>query len=142
MLRIYADGVFDCFHYGHARLFEQIKRLYPDCYLIAGVCSDEDAEQYKRKPVMTLEERCESIRHCKWVDEVYPHAPWVITEEFMVALRIDYVAHDGEYYPTPWGDAYAVPKKRHQFLDTSRTENISTTDIIQRITEARGTCVS
>ena len=25
----------------------------------------------------------ESLRHCKWVDEVVTEAPWVITDDFM-----------------------------------------------------------
>lgn len=30
----------------------------------------------------------------RWVDEVIPDAPWVITQEFIDKHKIDYVAHD------------------------------------------------
>lgn len=30
----------------------------------------------------------------RWVDEVIPDAPWVITKEFLDKHKIDYVAHD------------------------------------------------
>lgn len=32
--------------------------------------------------------------HCRWVDEVIPDAPWVLTKEFLDKHQIDYVAHD------------------------------------------------
>lgn len=56
------------FHFGHAWLFEQIKKLLPDCYLIVGVCSDKDIEENKGSVVMSEAERIESVKHCKWVD--------------------------------------------------------------------------
>jgi glycerol-3-phosphate cytidylyltransferase-like family protein len=31
---------------------------------------------------------------CRWVDEVIPDAPWVITQEYLDKHNIDYVAHD------------------------------------------------
>jgi choline-phosphate cytidylyltransferase len=42
--------------------------------------------------------RCEAIRHCRWVDQVVPEAPWVITPEFLQKYEIDYVAHDEDPY--------------------------------------------
>ena len=30
----------------------------------------------------------------RWVDEVIPDAPWVLTQEFLDKHKIDYVAHD------------------------------------------------
>lgn len=37
----------------------------------------------------------------RWVDEVIPGAPWVITEEFLNEHNIDFVAHDA----LPYADA-------------------------------------
>lgn len=43
---------------------------------------------------MTMQERADSISHCKWVDQVIPDAPWVLTPEFIALHKIDWVAHD------------------------------------------------
>lgn len=83
---------------------------------------------------MTDEERYEAVRHCKWVDQVIPNAPWIVTQEFLDTHEIDYVAHDAEpYQSTESGDVYAFVKAQGRFLPTQRTEGISTSDLITRI---------
>ena len=51
--------------------------------MLAGVNSDEQCEEHKSRTVMTHAERCEAVRHCRWVDEVVPDAPWVIDQAFL-----------------------------------------------------------
>lgn len=91
---MYADGVFDMYHLGHARVLEQAKKLFKHVHLIVGVSGDEETIQKKGKIVMNEQERTEILKHCKWVDEVICPCPWVITLEFLDKHNIHYVAHD------------------------------------------------
>ncbi|KAK1262477.1 hypothetical protein QJS04_geneDACA008892 [Acorus gramineus] len=135
-VRVYADGIYDLFHFGHARSLEQAKKSFPNTYLLVGCCNDEVTHTYKGKTVMTEAERYESLRHCKWVDEVIPDAPWVITQEFIEKHKIDFVAHDSLPYADASGagnDVYEFVKSIGKFKETKRTDGISTSDIIMRI---------
>ncbi|KAI8104125.1 hypothetical protein M9434_002388 [Picochlorum sp. BPE23] len=133
-VRIYADGVFDLFHFGHAKALEQAKKLYPYAHLTVGVCTDEDTKFYKGKTVMNQKERLESVRHCKWVDEVLDDIPWIPTIEFLDKHNIDYVAHDAlPYVSGDHDDVYAEVKKAGRFAETKRTDGVSTSDLILRI---------
>lgn len=135
-VRIYADGIFDAFHYGHARALEQAKKLFPNTTLVVGVCNDTITHKYKGKTLMTEDERYESVRHCRWVDEVVEDAPWVITMEFLDKHKIDFVAHDDLPYADASGqtdDVYGPVKRAGRFKATQRTEGISTSDLILRV---------
>ncbi|KAH8084878.1 hypothetical protein BXZ70DRAFT_957348 [Cristinia sonorae] len=175
-VRIYADGVYDLFHFGHALQLRQAKLSFPSVpprstptgtpsgstpsldssyasadseasagqgdtdpntpgvYLLVGVNSDQQCMEHKSKTVMSHAERCESVRHCRWVDEVVPDAPWVIDQEFLDKYKIDYVAHDEDPYGSAGhDDVYAYCKSQGKFLPTRRTPGISTSDLLARL---------
>lgn len=116
------------------RQLEQAKTAFPDTYLIVGVTGDAETHKRKGLTVLTGAERAETVRHCRWVDEVVPNCPWIVTPAFLEKHKIDYVAHDDEPYGADEGDdIYAPIKKQGKFLVTQRTEGVSTTGIITKI---------
>ncbi|KAN0023883.1 hypothetical protein ACTFIV_008272 [Dictyostelium citrinum] len=134
LVRVYADGIYDLFHFGHARSLQQAKSLFKNTYLIVGVCNDEITHKLKGKTVMNGEERAESLRHCRWVDEVVENAPWVVTQEFIDQHNIDYVSHGEDLCLDKDGnDIYQFVKDQGKFRTIKRTDGISTSDIILRI---------
>jgi choline-phosphate cytidylyltransferase len=133
-IRVYCDGIFDLFHFGHAQAFEQAKKSYPNVHLIVGVMSDKDTIKNKGPIVMTQDERAISVGHCKWVDQVIKCPPWVIDQEFLDEYKIDFVAHDDLSYPTGSpNDVHRFVKDQGKFMTTKRTRDISTSDLITRI---------
>jgi choline-phosphate cytidylyltransferase len=136
-VRVYADGVFDMYHIGHAKVLEQAKKLFTYVHLIVGVSPDKDVLEKKGKLVMNEKDRSEILKHCKWVDEVVMPCPWVITMDFLNSHNIHYVAHDDAPYnagaDNPEDDIYYEVKKAGMFKATQRTKGISTSDIIRRI---------
>jgi choline-phosphate cytidylyltransferase len=115
------------------RQLEQAKKAFDEVYLIVGVTGDEETHQRKGLTVLSGTERAETLRHCKWVDEVIPDCPWIVTPEFLAEHQIDYVAHDDLPYQAAEGDdIYAGIKEQGKFLVTQRTEGVSTTGIITK----------
>ncbi|KAH0294264.1 hypothetical protein M436DRAFT_46270 [Aureobasidium namibiae CBS 147.97] len=133
-VRIYADGVFDLFHMGHMRQLQQAKSAFPNVHLLVGVTGDKETHRRKGLTVLSGKERAETVRHCKWVDEVIEDCPWIVDVEFLEKHEIDYVAHDDIPYGADEGDdIYKPVKEKGMFLVTQRTEGVSTTGIITKI---------
>ena len=90
--KIYVDGIWDLFHRGHVEQFIDLKNLDgEENYLIVGVISDKDAENYKRKPFYDEKHRKFLIKSCKYVDEVIENAPLILDKDFIDKNSIDLV---------------------------------------------------
>lgn len=132
-VRVYADIVGDLFHAGHVEFFKKAKSF--GTYLIVGVLGDQTVEEYKRRPVLSLEERAKVIAACKYVDEVVIDPPVRLSEEMVRDLKIDYVVHGDDFNKSLLEDQYGVALKLGIFRTVPYTPGISTTNIIQRIVE-------
>merc|ERR1719191_4633 len=90
---------------------------------------------YKRKPIMTADERAAQVAGCKGVWKVLKNAPLeTITNEFMEKYKIDRIAIGEEYLQKDLKDDkwYKYPRESGKFVGLSRTEGISTSDLIKR----------
>lgn len=132
--RIYVDGVFDLFHYGHIELFAKIKNLFNNCDIIVGISRDDDVNKYKGISILNQDEKYRTIKHCKYVNEIILETPWIIDSEFINKYNIDYVCHDPKPYKSAdKEDVYHFCKQKGIFIGINRTPFISTSEIIRRI---------
>ena len=137
-VRVYVDGVFDLFHYGHGNVFRQAKNLFENSELIVGINRDEDTVKNKGQNVMTQQERKELVESCKYVDSVVCDVEWYPSRKFIEDNRIDFVAHDSiPYKSNTSDDIYSDAKTYGKFIRTFRTPEISTSNIIQRVVRNR-----
>ncbi|CAM9098554.1 unnamed protein product, partial [Chrysoparadoxa australica] len=133
--RIWMDGAFDMMHYGHMNAFRQGKAL--GTHLIVGVNSDESIAACKGAPVMRDDERLAAVEGCKWVDEVVPNVPYIMSAEYLDMIikkyDIDYVVHGDDPCIVDGKDVYETAKDMGKYRTIPRTEGVSTTEIVGRL---------
>ncbi len=130
-VRVYVDIVGDLFHTGHVEFFKKARAF--GNYLIVGVLADDVVEEYKRRPVIGLQDRVKVIEACRYVDEVVVAPPLRLTEEMVRELRISYVVHGDDFNKDLLEDQYGVALKLGIFRTVPYHKGLSTTDIIRRM---------
>ena len=133
MIRIYADPVADLFHYGHMEFLRKARSLGD--YLLVGIYADDVLKEYKRKPILTMEERAASVAACRYVDEVLLHAPLRIDAEWIAKYDIHLVVHGDDFSQEQMKYYYGVPIEMGIFRTVPYTPGISTSETIRRIKE-------
>lgn len=91
---IYVIGVFDVFHRGHVEFLKKAKALGER--LIIAVNGDRLVSEYKRKPIMSEQDRLEIIKNCKLVDDAF-----LITEydnkPFIEKYDVNIIVHGSDW---------------------------------------------
>ena len=131
MTRVYVDMVADLFHYGHANFLKQA-RQFGD-YLLVGIHSEKVVEGYKRPPIMSMQERMDTVSSCRYVDQVIPDAPLTIDQEWITVHNIDLVVHGDDFSDEMKRICYKTPIDLGIFRLVSYTPGVSTSEIIKRI---------
>jgi ethanolamine-phosphate cytidylyltransferase len=134
-IRLFMDGAFDLMHYGHMNAFRLAKSL--GTHLVVAVNSDESITKCKGAPLMNDGERLAMVEACKFVDEVVPDCPYIMSKEYLDHViekyKIDYVVHGDDPCIVDGKDVYATAKEAGKYRTIPRTEGVSTTDIVGRM---------
>ena len=129
-MRVYADMVADLFHYGHMRFLKKARAIGD--YLLVGIHADDVLVSYKRRPILTMEERVASVAECRYVDEALPNAPLMVDRAWIEKYNIDLVVHGDDFSQEQQEYYYKVPIEMGIFRTVAYTQGISTTEIIRR----------
>jgi cytidyltransferase-like protein len=130
MKRVITFGVFDLFHYGHLKLFQNIKKICgPDTYLIVAVQKDEWVKKYKPQTTVlySLDQRMEIVSSLNVVDEVIPYTN---VEDTIQTIEFDIFAKGPDQQNEKFVNAirYAEEKGK-KVITIPRTPNICSLQI-------------
>lgn len=135
---IYVGGTFDLFHHGHAAFLEQCARKGK---VIVALNTDEFAARYKRPTILTLGERIESVKACRWVDEVIVNVgdeDSGITIDLIKDKKISAIAHGDDWTGPALIKQLGISQEWLDERDIKMmyipyTAGISTSEIIRRV---------
>ena len=113
----------DLFHFGHVNFLKQASEIGD--YLIAGIHSDETVQNYKRSPIMTMEERISVVASCRYVDEGIPDAPLIIDLKWIKKHNIHLVVHGDDFSEDLLQLCYKIPIEMGIFKKVPYTPGIS-----------------
>ncbi len=133
---VYTDMVADLCHYGHIKWIQTIYNKLiknTDNKLYVGIHDDETVMTYKRKPIMTQEERIKSISYIKLIDKIIPNAPLYISKEYIDKHNISIVCIPSNRTQEEINLMCNIPYKLNMIHYFDYDNTISTTQIINRI---------
>lgn len=134
---LYTGGTFDLFHYGHVNFLRQCSKLAKK--VIVSLNTDQFIQEYKgMPPIMTYEEREQSLRECKYVSDVVMNSGGADSKPSILSVNPDIIAIGSDWAKK---DYYAQMQFDQQWLDNNNiiliylayTEGISTTNLKKRI---------
>ena len=134
---LYVDMVADLLHYGHINFLKKIYNDYkqPNDEIYVGIHNDETVESYKRKPILTMDERIKVLECCKYIDVIVPNAPLKITDDYIKRHKIDkiFIPNNRTVEDNKLMLSNISNEVQVEIIEINYTFEISTTEIINRI---------
>jgi cytidyltransferase-like protein len=130
---VFADGAWDLLHYNHIEFLREAAKLGDR--LVVGVVTDEWVSSYKRRPILTEDERLRTIVAMGFVDHAFLlDGPFTAERMIMLIERYDLSA---VVYGSPgFDDFYRPAMERGIFRRLDYRPGINTTQIIERVRRA------
>ena len=102
------------------------RRIIADTAVIVGVIGDEEATKYRRRPILSINERIEVIGGCRFVDEVVVNAPIATTLSFMREHSLDFVVHGDDLSDVGKQRFYGEVLAAGRYREVSASSGMST----------------
>ena len=134
---VYVGGTFDLFHAGHVQFLSQCSKYGK---VVVALNADDFSARYKRRPLLSINERKGAVAACRFVDDVVTNVGNENSAMTIDSLThpIKYIAHGDDWtgkslmaqlgIDQRWLDFRGI-----QMLYIPYTAGISTSDIIGRI---------
>ena len=125
-MRVITFGTFDLYHLGHVNLLKRAS-LYGD--ITVGLSSDElNVKKKGRKPIYNYDMRKQILESNKYIVNVFKEESLEKKREYIIKYKADILIMGND-----WEGKFDDLKDICQVIYLTRTENISTTEIIKKI---------
>ena len=134
MSHVLVVGVFDLFHSGHVELLRRARALGSRLTVLLN--GDRITERYKRRPIMTEQQRLAVVQACRHVDHALL-AHGLDIRQHIVDLQIDRIVHGDDWERRSYlqqiscDDAF-LAQHNVELVMLAYTGGISTSSIIDR----------
>jgi len=126
-MRIITFGTFDLFHIGHLNMIKNCLKMGDE--LIVGISTDKfNFEKKKRYPIINQNERLEIIKNIKGVTECFFEESFELKKHYIQKYNADIFIIGND-----WEGKFDYLNDICKVIYLPRTENISTTELIEKI---------
>ncbi len=130
---VFTDGAFDLMHHNHIEFLREARQLGDR--LLVGVVSDALCQTYKRRPILTQDERLKAVRALAFVDEAFLFdGPFeaAMMETLIARHAVTTVVYGGHWSHT---DYYEPAIRRGMMCFKPYRPGLTSSAIIARIVE-------
>lgn len=137
--RAYLGGTFDCLHRGHLALFARANQVAKE--LVVSLNTDEFAESYKRRPLMSLADRKAVLEQCRLVDTVVINTGGFDSKIAILEANVDCIVHGDDWqgeslmkqmgFTQEWLEEYGI-----DLVILPYTKDISTSEILNKYAQS------